>query len=441
MTLTEAAAADLASTGVEWRLLDPARDAGLAVDGVLPMILATPRDAQQVAALLRHATERRLAVLPRGGGSKMALGCPPERADVLLSMERLNQVVEHEPQDLTATVQAGCSLAALQERLGQAGQYLPLNPPHARRCTIGGVLATNANGPWRLGHGSIRDLVIGTRAVLPDGTIARAGGKVVKNVAGYDLNKLYIGSLGTLAVLLEVSFKLSPLPPSEASVLAGFKTPEEALKVAQRLARSPLMPRGVALVDPATGHEQGWPMPPGSFHLLVGFAGFAPVLQRQAQETEQYCREGQARAVLVLDPEGARRLWETVVEFPAAERDVIAKVSVAPARVGAALHAIGEAGRELAHAPGAVADAASGIVYVRVPGVLDPAVTGRALTGLRDACVRLDGSLVLWSAGPELKRAIDPWGPTVAPLPLMRKLKEEFDPQRVLNPGRYVGGI
>jgi glycolate oxidase FAD binding subunit len=437
------AAVDLSATGVDWRSLDPAADHALAVDGVLPRTLARPRDQDQLSALLRYATANRLAVLPRGGGTKMALGNPPDRADILLSLELLNQVVEHEPQDLTVTVQAAMPLADLQQHLRRAGQYLPLNPPGGSRCTVGGVLATNANGPWRLGHGSTRDLVIGTKAVLGDGTVARAGGKVVKNVAGYDLNKLYIGSLGTLAVLLEVTFKLTPLPAAETTVLAAFRAPEEALAVVQRLVRSSLMPRAIVLLDRATGPAHGSLVSPAAFPLLVTYAGFPPVLARQAGETQQYCREAEAETVTVLDPDSARGLWDAVTEFPAAGQDVVAKLTVPPARVGAVFQTLREAQRSLDGAQGFVAQAqpASGIIYVRFGPGLGDAATMRALADLREACARLEGSLLLWSAGPELKRAFDPWGPSGYPLPLMRKLKQEFDPQQVLNPGRYVGGI
>jgi glycolate oxidase FAD binding subunit len=437
---TGAAVLDLSATGVEWRPLAAPADGGLAVDGILPRVLATPRDAEQLAALLRFASERRLGVIPRGAGTKMALGRPPERADVLLSMERLNQIVEYQAQDLTATVQAGCPLTSLQAELGRAGQYLPINPPHAARGTIGGMIATNAGGPWRLGHGGLRDMVIGTRAVLPDGTVARAGGKVVKNVAGYDLNKLYIGSLGTLAVMLEVTFKLTPRPKSETTVLAGFASAEAAVEVVARLARSPLMPRAGVLLDPVTAHTLSG-VPPGSFLLLIAYAGLSPVLRRQEAETEQFCREAQARSIDVLAAQPSQALWEAVAEFPADPPDVVAKVSVPPGRVLGALAAVAEAGRSLQLAPAVAAQVASGILYVRLPAGLETAAAAGALGRLREACAQLGGTLVLWSAGPGLKRALDPWGPPTGPIGLMRKLKAEFDPQGILNPGRYVEGI
>ncbi len=439
--VTEASAVDLAATGVDFRPLDPRADAGLAVDGILPRVLATPRDASELAAVLRYAAEHRLAVIPRGSGTKMALGKPPERADILLSTRALDHVVEYEPQDLTVTVQAGSTLAALQERLGMAQQYLPLDPPHAGLGTIGGMIATNASGPWRLGHGGLRDMLIGTRAVLPDGTVARAGGKVVKNVAGYDLNKLYIGSLGTLAVLLEATFKVAPLPAAATSVLAGFETAAEALTVAQRLGRSALMPRAIALVDPATAHTLSASLPAGAFALLVAFAGFPAVLKRQAADTEQHCRDARARAVQVLDDSEARDLWQAVEEFPAAEGHVVAKAALPPAGIKAMLEAASEAGRALGTPLAVVAHPGTGIVYLRVPAAVEVPAAGRTVGELRAACARLDGSLILWSADEALKRRLDPWGPSAYPVELMQRLKAQFDPQRVLNPGRYVGGI
>jgi len=435
--VTEAPPIDLSPTGVDFRPLDARTDPGLAVDGVLPRVLATPRDIGQLAAVLRYADGHRLAVIPRGSGTKMTLGNPPERADILLSALALDQVVEHEPQDLTVTVQAGCTLAGLQERLGTAQQYLPLDPPHAGLGTIGGAVATNASGPWRLGHGGLRDMVIGTRAVLADGTVARAGGRVVKNVAGYDLNKLYIGSLGTLAVLAEVTFKVAPLPAATSTVVGGFTAAPPALAVAQRLLSSPLMPRAIALVDgstPGTGL-------PEAYSLLVGFAGFPAVLRRQAGDTEQYCRGGEARGVRVLEDGEARAIWQAVEEFPAADRDVVAKAAVPLAAMPPLLEEATAAGRVLGAPLGIVAHPGTGIVYLRIPAAVDPLAASRALGGLRAACARLEGSLILWSAPAALKERLDPWGPGAVPIELMRKLKAEFDPQRVLNPGRYVGGI
>src|SRR5262249_45858493 len=160
-----------------------------------------------------------LAVCPRGSGTKRGLGSPPRRCDLIVSTERLDQVVEYAPANLTVVAQAGVTLASLQQTLAPANQHLPLDPPFASAATLGGIVATNASGPRRLGYGTARDLVIGTRVATTGGLLTRSGGRVVKNVAGYDLNKLYIGSLGTLGLIVEIGFKIAPRPALQTTVV------------------------------------------------------------------------------------------------------------------------------------------------------------------------------------------------------------------------------
>ncbi|MBF8286481.1 MAG: linked oxidase-like protein, partial [Dehalococcoidia bacterium] len=198
--------------------------AAFAVDGLTPQAAVAPSSYEQVAAVMRYAHAEGLAVIPWGGGAHIHVGNVPARYDIALGLSRLNAVVEHEPADLTATVQAGMTLSELQGRLGGAGQLLPLDPPGGERATIGGILAANASGPWRHAFGSARDMTIGLRVVTAEGRITRAGGRVVKNVAGYDLCKLYIGSLGTLGVIVEATFKVASLPREQRAAVATFAT-------------------------------------------------------------------------------------------------------------------------------------------------------------------------------------------------------------------------
>ena len=193
-----------------------------AIDGIDPQAVVLPRSTHEIQEVLGYAADRELSVITAGGGTKLGIGNPPEGVDLILSTSRLDQVLEYEPADLTVTVEAGIRLAALQAKLAEHGQYFPLDPPYADRCTIGGITATNASGPSRLRFGSARDLVLGMRVVQSSGTVVKSGGKVVKNVAGYDLNKLYLGSFGTLGILTEISLKLQPLPEIERTVLLTF---------------------------------------------------------------------------------------------------------------------------------------------------------------------------------------------------------------------------
>ena len=224
-----------------------------AVEGVVPSAVVAPGSVESLAATVRMASEQGYAVVPKGGGTKMDFGHPPTRADIVVSLERLNRIVVHEPADQTATVEAGINMARLQAGLGERGQYLPLDPPHGDAGTLGGVLATNASGVLRASFGTARDLVIGVRVVQADGTVVRSGGQVVKNVAGYDLNKMYIGSLGTLGILAEVNLKLQPLPATGRIVVGLMPGSAAATECAFRVMDSEIMPSFLELANPAAG--------------------------------------------------------------------------------------------------------------------------------------------------------------------------------------------
>ena len=212
------------------------------IDGIDPQAVILPASTHEIQEVLDYASDNGLSVIPAGSGTKLGIGNPPEGVDLVLSTSRLDQVLEYEPADLTVTVEAGIQLAVLQAKLAEHGQYLPLDPPYADRCTIGGITATNASGPSRLQYGAARDRVLGMRVVQSSGTVVKSGGKVVKNVAGYDLNKLYLGSYGTLGVITEVSLKLQPLPEIERTILVTFADIEEAVNVGSEISGSQLLP-------------------------------------------------------------------------------------------------------------------------------------------------------------------------------------------------------
>ena len=212
------------------------RHAPYAVDGVIPTVVVSPGTVEEVSAVLAACSKADAAVVPWGGGAHMGLGGVPKKVDVVLALGRMNQVIDHEPGDMTSTVQAGMTLSHFQSHLGRHGQFLSLDPPGGSRATIGGILAANASGPRRLRYGTARDLLIGLRVVHADGTVTKGGAKVVKNVTGYDMNKLYVGSLGTLGVIVEATFRLYPIPPVERTWVASFPA---AAKAGEAVARDP----------------------------------------------------------------------------------------------------------------------------------------------------------------------------------------------------------
>jgi glycolate oxidase FAD binding subunit len=389
----------------------------LSIDGVSPSTVVSPSSAEELAAHLKDADAAGQKVLPVGGGTQLDLGMPPARVDVLLETTALNRIVEYEPADLTVTVEAGMRFAELQRILGEQGQLLALDPPLEAGATIGGAIATNASGPLRFAHGSARDLVIGTRVANPDGTITHAGGRVVKNVAGYDLNKLYIGSLGTLAVLVELSFKLAPVPPATATLNGTFDALESTRAVLDDVVRSPLSPLAIELL--------------GSRQVVFRVGGYPQAVERQVRDLSALIERhgGQPRDSAWEDLQRSR--------VEARRRDVVLKAA-APISTSTALVDILE--RALADLnPTVWAHAGNGVAYAAcdAPAGVDALVRARRdVTALGN-----NASLVIERCPTPLKAAIDVWGDPGASLSLMRAIKAKLDPKSTLNPGRYVGGI
>lgn len=384
--------------------------------------------------MVRLAAEQNWAILPRGGGTQMELGGIPRRADVALCTTDMNSIVEYEPADLVCTVQAGLRLADLQRALSEHGQQLPLDPPLPDRATIGGIIAANSSGPLRLRYGTCRDLLIGVKVVNPDGQITKVGGKVVKNVTGYDMCKLYTGSLGTLGVVVQASFKLAPLPRARSTLLAGYRDVGQAYAAARAIHGRALPILACELLSPVAAQRilasaidsrafsSVATQQPGAV-LAVWIAGGPAAVERQKRDVKELC--GPAQTVVFLEGAAHADWWRAVED---AGRDastrIVAKISVIPARTGDLLAALPA---DLAF----VSHALSGVSYIFD---VDP----RALQTIVQA---LGGYLVVERCPLEMKGQIDVWGPTGEDFDLMRRIKEQFDPRGLLNPGRYVGGL
>ncbi len=395
-----------------------------------------PGTLGEAAELLRQAARENRRVVFLGGGTELSLGAPPAGVDMVLGTERLERIVEHAPLDQIVTVEAGVRLASLQAVLARSGQMLALDAPWAARATLGGLVATNAFGPRRTRYGSIRDLIIGISIVRADGTEARGGGKVVKNVAGFDLPKLMVGSLGTLGLVATVTFRLHPLPEAQGTVLFADLDADGVRRVVLALRQAQLEPAAVAALVHEGGDDLGVRFD-GRFELGVRFEGFeAGVRQQAAKLLELGTREG--RGVELLDAGAAAAFWsrhDRAREAPAGFR---AKLAAQPSELERVANAaLGSLFPVLEH-PRAVSYPVLGLAFiagdVRTAG---PVVA--AVNAAREALPQ--GSVVLHAAPPEVRAAVDVWGPPPAALGLMAAVKQRLDPERRLAPGRFVGGL
>jgi len=413
-----------------------------AIDGVPPRFVAAPGDIQQVSALLRLASRMGLAVAPRGGGTALGLGNPPARLDLILDTRRLDRVLEHAAGDLVVRVEAGVTLTAIQRTVAGAGQTLALDPPEAARgATVGGIIAANLSGPRRLRYGTVRDLLIGITVVLTDGTVAASGGKVVKNVAGYDLGKLFAGSLGTLGVVVEAIFRLHPLPATSGAVVVDLERAAAAGAAVQDILRSPLVPSAL---------ELQWSESRGRLAAL--FEGVEPGVEAQSERAGALLSRHGAHRTTRVDDDDAADLWAVLAARPwQAERSQTEhgeplglKLTYPRAELPRILDDVTGLATRHGLAPRLSAHAGTGVAYVSLVGAPkgDEGEThATVVTALRKQAVALGGSLVIMQGGAALKRTVDAWGAVGDAQPLMARIKDQFDPGGISNPGRFVGGL
>jgi len=363
----------------------------VVVDGLEPGRVERPATAEELAELLRAADDAGEAVVPVGGGRALGLGDVPERFDVALETRGLCRVLERSQADLTVSVEAGITVEELNRELAEIGQFLPIDPFNAPGHTIGGVLAAGLSGPLRLRYGSPRDFVIGLRVALPDGRLATSGGRVVKNVSGYDLNKLHQGALGSLGVIVAASFKVFPRPLHEVTLETRHDDPWAEAARALGLAMPP-----IALEATSDGR------------LLARIAGTADGVARMARELGW--------------TEVAPEAWDDHARRAA---DAWARISVPPGRLRSVVSGL---------PAGATWWASPGVGVAHWTGELEAG----ALLATREAAEDAGGSLVLLGAPPQLKRHVGAWGTAPATAAWMSRLRDAFDPQRTLSPGRYV---
>jgi len=399
-------------------VIDPAV---FEVDGALPQLAVRPSTAEQVATILRHASDHHVAVAPQGGRTALALGRPLTRYHLALDTTGLDAVVEYAPEDLTITVQAGLTLRTLQATLGEYGQYFPVDPSPDDRLTVGGLLATARSGAWRGHLPAARDLVLGVTVAMADGTLATSGGRVVKNVSGFDMHRLHTGALGALGVIVGASFKVAPQPATHHSMLLHCPTLSQAGTLALAVWDRNLTIRAITLLGPSAALAIGLPAAPA---VLVEFAGVEAAATRSAGRVAELAHGSAARAQAADDS-----LWTKLRSLAAEASETTVLRAGVPATAVASLI-------EQAESQGFAAwgHVAAGAVWMR-----STEATAPQILALRSSAEAEQGFLQIESAPRSLRAELAPFGEGEGEL--VRALKAQFDPAGTLNPGRWMDGV
>lgn len=389
------------------------------IDGVDAGVVVSVGDAGEVAAVLAAAAHADACVVVRGAGTKLDWGVPPRRADIVVDVSGLGNVLEHAAGDLVARVQPGVGLADLQAALAPAGQRLAVDEM-VPGSTVGGIIATGLAGPLRLTHGSVRDLVLGVTVALASGRSATSGGRVVKNVAGYDLGKLYTGSYGTLGIITEAFLRLHPLP--ERSAWLTVTTPDAGAvgRAVSALSAAKVTPAAVEVHDDGAG-------PAGVVALIEGTEGGVDGRISAARERVDVDVSAQAPG-----------WWGRMPGLGPAE--TLIKATTTIAEVGHLVSGLRRVATESGAGVEVNGSAGTGVVYAGIGAGAPPGAVARVLDTARRSCAAVDGAAIVLRAPAAVRHGIDPWGPVPA-LAIMRRVKDNFDPGHLLAPGRFVGGI
>ena len=439
----------LASIPRNRKITSPAGLSKYLVDGQSPVAVAFPNTVEEMSHLLSVADHDGKVVVPWGAGTQMDLGNIAGKVDLVIGTSRLNRILEYEPADLTVIVEGGRSLGFLQKELARNGQFLPLDPSNAEHATIGGILASNASGPRGTYFGGARDRLIGIKVVHPNGDVTKGGGKVVKNVSGYDMNKLYTGSLGTLGIIVEATFKIAPLFKEERTLLLLCPSLDIATRLAfdipksgvQSLALELLDSRAVELLSSMMDDE---PASKG-YALVVELGGTPASVARQEKEVRALCQKAAVDATAIAGDRKAGRLWGAIRDFGRDERrpaTLIIKSTSLPTNMSSVIEGLSSVGKKAGLDGALLSRITSGITYSywwAQNGAADALVT--VVEAIRELGDRFNGHAVVEVCPIDLKREIDVWGVRGPQIDLMKRIKEQFDPRGTLNPGRFVDGI
>jgi FAD/FMN-containing dehydrogenase len=465
---------------VEWSKSDPETLSAHAVDGLTPKAVAFPESLEQVSQVVKMAQKEKWAVLPWGSGSKIGAGNPPSRLDLIISTTRLNQIIDMDTANLTVTAQAGVKFRDLQTSLAgeenrcylpyealttvsdeavcserdHMGCFIPMMPPFSHSATLGGIIAANSSGPVRLLYGLPRDMVLGIRYVGGDGEIVGLGGKTVKNVSGYDMCKLMIGSRGSLGILGEMTLRLLPLPERFGTFLSGFSSLDEASRFVDRIFETKLLPSAVELMN-GRGNgllvdEGALPLEHRGYVVAVGLEGFEEAVERMGKEMEEMASKSGAQNIAHLADDAHRVFWDAysnlVPKLSAQYEEMVSmKLNYPISKYLDVIQSVetlcGE--QELAHVLQTHTGSGVTMVHFLLEPEDDKGADGIVSVAekLLEQCQSIGGNLVVEKASARMKGGLPVWGTPPQDFAIMKRIKEQMDPSGLFSPGRFVGGI
>jgi len=441
--------------GEDHVIRDPDKLKAYAIDGKKPKVIVSPGTIDEVSKVVAHANQQHLIIIPRGNGTKIGMGGIPKKIDIILSTSRLNRITDSDCENLTLSAEGGITLSEVQQSLAKVGKgyFIPLDPPFTDKATLGGILATNSSGPKRLLYGTARDLIIGTKAVFPNGDIVVSGGKTVKNVSGYDMGKLLIGSYGTLGIICEMTFKLLPLPEKEATLLHSFAELEEADGFVRQVRSSQLIPSSLEILNSIAVQNIKYPLSKpqnGNYLVAIGLEGVSESIDRQVSEMNEMGKKYGVLEAVTLDSEKHRAFWIALRDFSQGLSEnypnfISLKSNLLISKSGEMLGGYEKIARESRIECAFLSHAGNGILHSYIlPGKnfrskIDSFV--ELIGGLTSEAVRNEGNLVIESSPLLIKKKVDVWGQSRSDYLVVRRLKEQIDPAGILNIGRFVGGI
>jgi glycolate oxidase FAD binding subunit len=426
--------------GKDYTLSLPTELEHYKVDTRKPTLVVFPGNTEEISEIMKIASSSTLSIIPWGGGTKIGFGREPSKADIIICTRRLNRILEHEAGDLVATAECGAQLKEFQGVLRGKNQFLAIDPPHEESgATLGGIIATNDSGPRRLRFGTMRESLIGIKVVRSDGCIVKGGGKVVKNVAGYDLPKLYIGSLGTLGIIVEGTFRLYPTPEISETCLVIFPTPEKSQEVVLSILNSPLVLTSLEVLNQpllnAISDRLNLDSKRDMYAIAVRIESIEKAVREQISKLELISGEG-----ILLEGNIEENLWQEIREFPwriTEKNRAVCKASVLITDVAIFLRAVEELAKESGLKIYASGQGGTGVLIIAIEGEISLIV--KAIKSLRSLVNTLKGALVIKEAPSSLKSQVGVWGEIGTSVKIMERLRNLLDPHCILNPGRFVG--